>query len=156
MLFKMKRHCAINTNSIIFEIITLISISGFLTHLVFTTNSNFYQLIKILFQKVACKQLQVCSSLLRIEFSPQSYISAAIACKTLTISTNEIYRNIPAVMENIQGLAAISDEIGTPMKNPTKAVREEKRLAISAFLKDSPSLIKIAKSPIGKLESVYN
>lgn len=66
-----------------------------------------------------------------------------------------MYRNIPAVMENIQGLAAISDEIGTPMKNPTKAVREEKRLAISAFLKDSPSLIKIAKSPIGKLERVY-
>lgn len=59
-------------------------------------------------------------------------------------------------MENIQGLAAMSDEIGTPMKNPTKAVREEKRLAISAFLKDSPSLIKIAKSPIGKLERVYN
>ena len=80
---------------------------------------------------------------------PVSLTSALAAVSILrTISTKEIYKNIPAVMEKIQGLAARSAEMGTPMKNPTKAVREEKRLAIRAFLKVRPSLINIAKSPL--------
>ena len=77
---------------------------------------------------------------------PQSALAAVSILRT--ISTKEIYKNIPAVMEKIQGLAARSEEMGTPMKKPTKAVREEKRLAIRAFLKVRPSLINIAKSPL--------
>lgn len=48
------------------------------------------------------------------------------------------------------------DEIGILMKNFMKVVREEKRLVISVFLKDSFLLIKIVKLFIGKLERVYN
>ena len=66
---------------------------------------------------------------------------------TLTMSTRDIYRNIPAVIANIQFLTAGSVDTARPIYNPTIAVREDRKLKAKARPNDSPLVNKMAKSP---------
>ena len=69
------------------------------------------------------------------------------------MSTKEMYRNIPAVIEKIHFLAeSCVVEIGTPTKKPMRAVREENRLESSALQYPIPLLIRTAKSPTKRRE----
>jgi hypothetical protein len=65
----------------------------------------------------------------------------------LTISTREMYRNIPAVTAKIQFLTSGLVETANPIYSPTMAVNDDKKLKTSARVKDKPLVNKIAKSP---------
>lgn len=71
------------------------------------------------------------------------------------MSESDIYKNIPAVIANIHCWAVSSVESCTPMMKPMKAVRDDKRLAITALQKDMPLFNKTAKSPVKSKRKPY-
>ena len=65
----------------------------------------------------------------------------------LTISTSEIYKNIPAVMANIQLRTCGSVDTPSPTYKPTIAVRDDRKLNNKARQNERPLVSRMAKSP---------
>lgn len=64
------------------------------------------------------------------------------------MSTNEMYKNIPAVMAKIQFRTSGIVDTPRPTYKPTIAVRDDMKLNTKARQNDSPLVRRIAKSPV--------